>query len=97
MSQLPDNYHQILTKLKDKISSARRRASLLVNYEIIAVYWEIGNEILSRQKEQGWGAKIIDRLALDLKMEFPDFKGLSNRNISGFCNCAAGSCTIANL
>ena len=82
MSLLPDNkYQHILTNLKEKIRSARMRASLKVNYELLSVYWEIGNVILDQQKEQGWGAKIIDKLAVDLNTEFPDFKGLSTRNL----------------
>lgn len=45
------------------------------------MYWEIGNIILQQQKEAGWGAKVIDRLSADLRAEFPDFKGLSVRNL----------------
>jgi predicted nuclease of restriction endonuclease-like (RecB) superfamily len=82
MSLRPDDkYQNILTSLKEKIRSARNRASMSVNYELLCVYWEIGNVILAQQKEQGWGAKIIDKLAVDLNAEFPDFKGLSIRNL----------------
>jgi len=45
------------------------------------MYWEIGQTILEQQKKLGWGAKIIERLAADLKMEFVDMKGLSIRNL----------------
>jgi predicted nuclease of restriction endonuclease-like (RecB) superfamily len=82
MSLLPDNnYQNILISLKEKIRSARMRASLKVNHELLGVYWEIGKVILAEQKEHGWGAKIIDKLAADLKSEFPDLKGLSTRNL----------------
>ena len=82
MSLLPENkYQTILISLKEKIRMARRRASLKVNRELLGVYWEIGNVILTEQKEQGWGAKIIDKLAVDLKSEFPDLRGLSTRNL----------------
>lgn len=82
MSLLPENnYQNILINLKEKIRMARMRASLKVNRELLGVYWEIGNVILAEQKEQGWGAKIIDKLAADLKSEFPDLKGLSTRNL----------------
>lgn len=82
MSQLPDNnYQNILTHLKEKIRRARLHASVKVNFELLKIYWEIGNTILEQQKQQGWGAKIIDKLAVDLKIEFPDFKGLSVRNL----------------
>ncbi len=74
------NYESILTGLKDKIRQARMRAVRAVNTELISVYWEIGNTILLQQKKEGWGTKIIDRLAHDLKSEFPDMQGLSIRN-----------------
>jgi predicted nuclease of restriction endonuclease-like (RecB) superfamily len=41
----------------------------------------IGREILLRQSQQGWGAKVIDRLSQDLQAEFPELKGLSGRNL----------------
>ena len=54
---------------------------MAVNCELLKIYWEIGSTILEQQKEEGWGAKIVDRLAADLKAEFPDFQGLSVRNL----------------
>jgi len=77
----PNNYLHIITELKNKIKQAKINAALSVNRELLAVYWEIGNTILQQQKAEGWGAKIIDRLSLDLKNEFPEMKGLSVRNI----------------
>ena len=44
-------------------------------------YWQIGRDILDRQQKESWGAKVIDRLAADLKREFPDMKGFSPRNL----------------
>ncbi len=81
MNKIPDNYHQIIANLKDRIRLARLRATALVNTELLIVYWEIGSVIIKQQKEEGWGAKVIDRLATDLKSEFPDFRGLSLRNL----------------
>lgn len=80
-SDLTKNYLEVLSSLKDKIRLAKQRASLSVNAELIAVYWEIGNAILEQQKIEGWGAKIISQLARDLKIEFPDMKGFSERNL----------------
>ena len=45
------------------------------------LYWQIGRDILARQAEQGWGAKMIDRLAHDLRTAFPDMQGFSPRNL----------------
>lgn len=76
-----NTYHIILSSLKEKIRLARQKTVLTVNHELLMVYWEIGNTILQQQKEVGWGKKIISRLAKDLKSEFPDMKGLSERNL----------------
>lgn len=81
MNSLPQNYIQVIADLKDKIRAARQRAILTVNKELTLTYWEIGKVIIQLQKEEGWGAKVIDRLSVDLKTEFPDFKGLSSRNL----------------
>jgi predicted nuclease of restriction endonuclease-like (RecB) superfamily len=51
------------------------------NRELVLLYWQIGRDILARQAEQGWGAKVIDRLAADLRTAFPDMKGFSPRNL----------------
>jgi hypothetical protein len=75
------DYPQVLSDLKEKIRLARQRAALSVNAELLFIYWEIGQTILSQQKAQGWGAKVIDRLALDLKTKFPDMRGFSVRNM----------------
>lgn len=80
-SELDKDYGLILHDLKEKIRQARLRASVVVNAQLLQVYWEIGQVILEQQKKLGWGAKIIDRLAADLKVEFEDMKGLSVRNL----------------
>ena len=59
---LPDDYPQLLERLKREIGAARMRAALAVNEELIRLYWRIGKEILTRQEDEGWGAKVIDRL-----------------------------------
>ncbi len=74
------NYNSILTDLKNKIRQARFQASLTVNAQLLALYWEIGKTILQQRKE-GWGSNVIGRLAKDLRAEFPDMKGLSDRNL----------------
>ncbi len=78
---LPVDYTDWLSSLKKRIQGARHRALLAANNEQIKLYHEIGREILERQRKQGWGAKIIDRLAADLRAAFPDMKGLSASNL----------------
>jgi len=67
--------------LKTTIRTARLKAGLAVNRELVLLYWRIGKEILERQSAQGWGAKVIDQLARDLRAEFPDMRGFSRTNL----------------
>jgi predicted nuclease of restriction endonuclease-like (RecB) superfamily len=48
---------------------------------MVLLYWDIGRMILVRQDSAGWGARVIDRLAADLREAFPDMKGFSPRNL----------------
>lgn len=76
-----ENYFALLDGLKQRIRSAQIKAALAVNQELIHLYWQIGYEILTRQQTNGWGSKVIERLAKDLKREFSDMKGFSLRNL----------------
>src|ERR1700737_4953592 len=78
---LPDMYDSFLEALKDRIRSAQVRAALSVNRELVVLYWSIGRDILTRQKNEGWGAKIIDRLSEDLAKAFPEMRGFRARNL----------------
>lgn len=80
-SLFPDSYDDFFRNLKERIRSAQVKAALAVNRELVLLYWHIGWEILQRQQVAGWGAKVIDRLAQDLKMEFPEMTGFSPRNL----------------
>lgn len=81
LTSAPQGYADWLIDLKGRIHSAQQRATLAVNRELVWLYWQIGRDILARQAEQGWGAKVIDRLAHDLRAAFPDMKGFSPRNL----------------
>jgi predicted nuclease of restriction endonuclease-like (RecB) superfamily len=78
---LGDDYRNWLAELKQRVERARQRAAASVNRELVTLYWQIGRDILARQQQQGWGARVIDQLARDLKAAFPDMKGFSPRNL----------------
>lgn len=78
---LPEGYGDWLGQLKSEIAGSQQRAALAVNAELVALYARIGQGILARQQAQGWGAKVIVRLADDLKAAFPDMRGFSARNL----------------
>jgi predicted nuclease of restriction endonuclease-like (RecB) superfamily len=76
-----EGYENFLQNLKERIHQSQIRAILAVNSELVRLYWQIGRDILKRQQEYGWGAKVIDQLAADLRRAFPDMKGFSPRNL----------------
>ncbi len=78
---VPTDYGAFLDDLKERLKTARVRAALSANRELLLLYWGISRDILARQAEQGWGAGVIDRLSRDLRHEFPDMKGYSPRNL----------------
>ncbi|WP_312306230.1 YhcG family protein [Pulveribacter sp.] len=77
----PGGYAEWLAELKTRIHTAQQRATLAVNRELVLLYWQIGRDILQRQEREGWGAKVIERLAHDLRVAFPEMKGFSPRNM----------------
>jgi predicted nuclease of restriction endonuclease-like (RecB) superfamily len=81
LTQPPAGYADWLAELKARIHRAQQRATLAVNRELVLLYWQIGQDILTRQAAQGWGAKVIERLAHDLRNAFPEMKGFSRANL----------------
>jgi len=78
---IPADYQIFLQTIKTRVQQAQLQAFVSVNKELILLYWHIGQAILARQKEEGWGAKVIDRLSDDLHSAFPQMKGFSIRNL----------------
>lgn len=74
-------YTGLLAEIKTRIQAAQTRAVLAVNGEMVRLYWHIGRLLDARQAQQGWGAGVIPRLALDLKNALPEVKGFSARNL----------------
>ncbi len=78
---VPAGYSDWLRDLKLRIQGARQRALLAANAEQLQLYHHIGRELLDRRDRDGWGAKVVDRLAQDLRDAFPEMKGLSASNL----------------
>ena len=104
LTTLPADYKDWLTRLKARIQGTRQQILLAANQSQIQLYHEIGREILQRQEQQGWGAKVIDRLAADLREAFPDMKGFSAANLkymryfAQICpNCLIGQQSVDQL
>lgn len=78
---LPPDYGRLLHEIKQQVERAQVGALLAVNRELVLLYWSIGRQILRSQEQEGWGAKVIERLSQDLKSAFPEMKGFSPRNL----------------
>ena len=75
------DYAKWLKQLKIRVRQAQVKAAAISNRVLVEVYWELGKSITERQKKFGYGDRFIDRVAVDLKHEFPDIKGFSRRNL----------------
>lgn len=79
--QINTDYKTFLQDVKNKIKTARFKAALSVNQELIQFYWELGKMIIHKQEHSDWGDKLIEALAADLKRSFPDTQGFSRSNL----------------
>ncbi|WP_426624275.1 DUF1016 N-terminal domain-containing protein [Leifsonia sp. McL0607] len=70
-----------MEELKARVRTTQFRAARAANAEVIHLYWSIGRDILDRQERQGWGAKVIKRLSVDLRAEFPGQSGWSETSL----------------
>lgn len=78
---LDKDFNSFVKELKQKILLSQKQAIKAVNYELVLLYWDIGNSIILNQKQQGWGAKIVENLSSELKKSFPNMSGFSSRNL----------------
>ena len=74
-------YKKLLLELKEKVRSSQLKAAIKVNYELLDLYWTLGEYIVKNQEQHSWGDAFIKSLAKDLQKEFPDMKGFSETNI----------------
>ncbi|ACZ23365.1 uncharacterized conserved protein [Sanguibacter keddieii DSM 10542] len=74
-------YGEVLARLKDQVRQTQFRAARAANTEVVRLYWSIGREILDRQTVDGWGSRVVSRLATDLRREFPEQRGWSRTNL----------------
>lgn len=74
-------YREFLNELKEKIRNAQLKAAITVSRELIKLYWELGKDVVEKQEKEGWGSKVLERVAKDLQNEFPGVEGFSRTNI----------------
>ena len=73
-----NKYLNIIKSIKSEIKSSQYKAALNVNHELIMLYYNIGKII---NEHKSLGNKFIDNLAVDIRIEFPNVKGYSVRNL----------------
>jgi predicted nuclease of restriction endonuclease-like (RecB) superfamily len=78
---LPGDYASLFAEVKERVRAAQYQALKAVNKELVGLYWDIGRLIVERQTDAEHGAAIAERLAEDLRREFPGVSGYSRRNI----------------
>lgn len=81
LAQLPSSYATVLEDIKHRIRTAQIKAFLSVNRELIRLYWDVGRIIVERQRNEGWGKSVVERLATDIQQEFPGVSGFSPQNV----------------
>ena len=74
-------YKQWISQLKQKFQQAQIKASVQVNSTLLEFYWNLGSDIVKKQKEFSWGSDFLQQLSIDLSSEFPDVKGFSKSNL----------------
>lgn len=74
-------YKKLLSDLKEKVRRSQLKAAVKVNYELLDLYWNLGKEIVEKQKQYSWGDSFLKLLSSDLRKEFPDMRGFSEQNL----------------
>ena len=76
-----DAYRQFVADVKERIRQAQYQALRAVNTQQIQLYWELGQLIVERQLQHGWGKSIVETLAHKLQAEFNGISGFSTANL----------------
>lgn len=82
------NLNAFIHAIGSEIEQAQVRLIVAANAQMLFHYWKVGNYILYHQQQQGWGSKIIKQLAKDIRLNFPEKKGYSERNLTYMCQFA---------
>lgn len=74
-------YAQWLGELKARVRASQLKAAVRVNTTLLEFYWELGRDIVEKQRQAHWGDSLLEHLSKDLSAEFPEIKGFSKRNL----------------
>lgn len=79
--QLDQNYKHFLSGIKERLRTAQIRATLAANSELIQFYWELGNDLVEKQKNHQWGSGFLEQFSHDMRQAFPEMQGFSVTNL----------------
>ncbi|MEY4910807.1 MAG: hypothetical protein RL761_470 [Pseudomonadota bacterium] len=85
-SQQNAGYGDFLLEVKTQIRQQQYQALRAANKELLSLYWWIGESIARKQHVHGWGKSVVESLANDLQIEFPNQNGFSARNLWNMLN-----------
>ena len=75
------HYNNWFESIKQRIKSAQLKVAVSVNAQLMQLYWDLAKDIVQKQNEANWGDAILEQLAIDLKLSFPNINGFSRRNL----------------
>lgn len=78
---LDQNYKSFLSNIKQRLKTAQIRAALAANSELIKFYWQLGAELIDKQKAFKWGEQFLEQFSHDMRHAFPEMQGFSKRNL----------------
>lgn len=79
--RLDENYQGFLNNIKERLKTAQIRAALAANAELIKFYWELGSDLIEKQKAFKWGEQFLEQFSDDIRKAFPEMQGFSKRNL----------------
>lgn len=78
---LDQNYKHFLSGIKERLQTAQIRAALAANSELIQFYWELGTNLIEKQKSHQWGSDFLEQFSHDMRQAFPEMQGFSVSNL----------------
>src|SRR5262245_12169964 len=75
------HYKNFVDEMKERLKAAQVRAALAVNKELIRFYWELGTELIHKQKTYKWGEQFLEQFSKDMRHLFPEMQGFSVTNL----------------
>ena len=78
---LDKNYIHFLNDIKNRLKTAQIRAALAANKEQIKFYWQLGTDLIEKQKTFKWGEHFLEKFSHDMRQAFPEMQGFSKRNL----------------